>query len=83
MTSFKAGLKVFTVSQVGDLPLFLFTFLLLARTGSSDCGEIIGLLPLISFDYLSLTLFGFSTCLHLTTVLGLLLQVAVCLKAAQ
>lgn len=51
LVSFKAGLKVFTVSQFGDLPFFCFLFILVARTGSSDLGEILSLIPLLNFDY--------------------------------
>jgi len=52
LTSYKAGLKVFALSQFGDLPLFLFVFLMLARVGSSDIAEIQGTLPLMAFEYL-------------------------------
>jgi len=83
LTSFKAGLKVFTVSQVGDLPLFLFTFMVLARFGSSDCNEILGLIPLVAYEHIEVTVLGISYSTHSTVVLALLLQVAVCLKAAQ
>jgi NADH-quinone oxidoreductase subunit L len=79
LVSFKAGMKVFTVSQFGDLPLFLFLFLILARLGSADLAEILGLLPTLSFEYLALG----GVLIHLTSLLGLLLQVAVFLKAAQ
>ena len=70
---------MFTVSQIGDLPLFLFIFILLARTGTTELAEILPALTLISFEYI---LIG-PLCLHLNAVLGLCLQVAVFLKAAQ
>jgi NADH:ubiquinone oxidoreductase subunit 5 (subunit L)/multisubunit Na+/H+ antiporter MnhA subunit len=83
LTSFKAGLKVFTVSQFGDLPFFLFLFLVLGRLNSSDLAEILASLPLCTFEYLTFGL-GVSVFLvHFLTLLGCLLQVAIFLKAAQ
>lgn len=71
------------VSQAGDLPFFLFIFLLLARVGSADLAEVLGLLPLLAFDYVVVGV-GSTVCLlHSPTLLALLLQTAVLLKAAQ
>jgi len=72
-------LKVFTVSQFGDLPFFIFLFCLLARTHTSSLTEVLPVLPLLSFEYV--LVLGFAA--HLLTFLGLCLQVAVFLKAAQ
>lgn len=74
---------MFTVSQLGDLPLFVFVFLLLARVGSSDLAEVLSTLPQLAFEYLVWTPGGFTCAVHLLTLLGLALQVAVFLKAAQ
>ncbi len=83
LVSFKAGLKVFTISQFGDLPFFLFIFLILSRIGSADLAELLGLIPLLSFEYLTIGV-GLSFILvHVLTLLGCLLQVAIFLKAAQ
>jgi len=67
------------VSQVGDLPLFLFIFCLLARVQSSSLLELLPTLPLLAFEYVFIGGVG----LHLLTLLGVCLQVAVFLKAAQ
>jgi NADH:ubiquinone oxidoreductase subunit 5 (subunit L)/multisubunit Na+/H+ antiporter MnhA subunit len=79
LPTFKAGLKVFTVSQLGDLPLFGFLVLALAQHCSSDIGELLTLAPLLAFDYLA---WG-GMLVHLPTALGGLLSAAVFLKAAQ
>lgn len=76
-------MKVFTVSQFGDLPFFLFIFILLARVGSSDLAEVLGLIPILAFEYVPLSLVGGTILLHLNSLLALFLQVAVFLKAAQ
>ncbi len=79
VSSYKAGLKVFTVSQLGDMPFFIFLFCLLARTHTSALTEILPLLPLLAFEYVLVGSCG----VQLLTILGLCLQVAVFLKAAQ
>ncbi len=79
MCSYKAGLKVFTVSQFGDLPFFIFLFCLLARAHTSALAEILPTLPLLAFEYIVVAGMG----IHLLTLLGLCLQVAIFLKAAQ
>jgi NADH-quinone oxidoreductase subunit L len=79
VTSYKAGLKVFTVSQVGDFPFFLFFFLVLARFQTTATGELLLLLPLALGEYLVLG----GLAVHLLTLAALCLQVAVFLKAAQ
>lgn len=58
LTSYKAGLKVFTVSQFGDLPFFLFIFLALARAGSADVASILGVLPHTAFEYVVVNFIG-------------------------
>jgi NADH:ubiquinone oxidoreductase subunit 5 (subunit L)/multisubunit Na+/H+ antiporter MnhA subunit len=79
VSSYKAGLKVFTVSQVGDMPFFLFLFCLLARSHTSSLAEILPTLPLLAFEYVLVAGLG----IQLLTLLGLCLQVAIFLKAAQ
>lgn len=53
--------------------------MLLARAGTTDLSEIIPMFPTYAFDYI----FVGPACLHLNTLLGLCLQVAIFLKAAQ
>lgn len=79
VSSYKAGLKVFFVSQLGDFPFFLFIFTALARVQTTDIAELLALIPCLAFEYLGCG----GVFAHLTSVLGLLLQVAVFLKAAQ
>jgi NADH-quinone oxidoreductase subunit L len=79
VSSYKAGLKVFFVSQVGDLPFFLFVFFMLARVQTSDIAELLSLAACLSFEYVMVG----SATVHLNTLLSLLLQVAIFLKAAQ
>lgn len=83
VTSYKAGLKVFVVSQFGDMPFFLFLFCLLGRVGTADIGEILALLPLLAFEFVPISLGSNVLMLHLVTLLGFLLQTAIFLKAAQ
>jgi NADH:ubiquinone oxidoreductase subunit 5 (subunit L)/multisubunit Na+/H+ antiporter MnhA subunit len=52
VSSYKAGLKVFSVSQLGDLPFFLFFFAVFARTGTTNVAELLATLPLLAFEYL-------------------------------
>jgi NADH:ubiquinone oxidoreductase subunit 5 (subunit L)/multisubunit Na+/H+ antiporter MnhA subunit len=79
VASYKAGLKVFTVSQLGDLPLFCFFFLMLGQFGTTDMAEILSGLPLALFDVLRVgsVLVGFCE------AAAALLSAAVFLKAAQ
>jgi len=79
LASFKASLKVFVISQLGDLPLFAFCFILLARVSTSDLLEILASFPGLAFDYF---ICG-PVLLHFNSVLALLLQTALFLKAAQ
>ncbi len=79
LVSFKAGLKVFSVSQVGDLPFFLFCFLLINQTGVTDLAELTLAFPLYAFEYLRVG----GLLVHQASLLVLCLQTAVLLKAAQ
>jgi NADH:ubiquinone oxidoreductase subunit 5 (subunit L)/multisubunit Na+/H+ antiporter MnhA subunit len=79
LPTYKAGLKVFAISQLGDLPLFGFLVLTLAQLGTSDVAEVLALVPALAFDYLVLG----PVLLHLPTLLCTLLGSAVLLKAAQ
>lgn len=80
LPSYKAGIKVFFISQLGDVPLFFFVFLLLNRFGTTDLGEILSQLFLLSFEYIHV---GFSCLISLSSALALLLSAAMLLKAAQ
>lgn len=79
IATYKAGLKVFSFSQVGDLPLFVFIFLVISHFGSTDLSEILSQLPLALFEYLFLGSF----LLSLNESLAFFLSFAVFLKAAQ
>lgn len=79
LPTYKAGLKVFTISQIGDLPLFGFLFLTLSRFETSSLVEVLGLLPLAVYEYVMLA----GMLVSLLTCLALLLSQAVFLKAAQ
>jgi NADH:ubiquinone oxidoreductase subunit 5 (subunit L)/multisubunit Na+/H+ antiporter MnhA subunit len=79
VTSYKAGLKVFSISQLGDLPLFCFFFLMVAQFGTTDLAEILSGLPLALFDVLQVGPFLISFC----EAAAALLSAAVFLKAAQ
>ncbi len=77
--SYKAGLKVFTVSQLGDLPFFLFFFFVLARFQTTATGELLLIAPLAMSEYLLVGVVS----VHLLTAGACCLQVALFLKAAQ
>lgn len=79
LCTYKAGLKVFTISQIGDLPFLAFIFFMFNRTQTTNVFELLTLTPLFCFDFLSLG--GIQ--LNLITCLGFLLSFAVFLKAAQ
>ena len=77
--TYKAGLKVFVISQIGDFPFVVGLLLLLALFETSDFGQILGSWPLWVNAY-----FQLGPCL--VSVLGtisLLTSVALFLKAAQ
>jgi NADH:ubiquinone oxidoreductase subunit 5 (subunit L)/multisubunit Na+/H+ antiporter MnhA subunit len=75
----KAGLKVFCVSQVGDVFFFGYLFLATHFIMSTSCLEIEALAPAMAFEYI---VWG-STLLHLPTLLTIGLTSAVFLKSAQ
>jgi len=79
VSSYKAGLKVFTVSQFGDLPFFLFIFLIIARFHTTATAELLTVLPVAVFEYVLVGPISY----HYISILGLCLQVAIFLKAAQ
>lgn len=80
LPTYKAGLKVFSISQVGDFPLFFFIFLLLSRFNTGGLAEILTMLPLAAFEFFPAPM-GLLVSLH--TTLATLLAFAVFLKAAQ
>lgn len=75
----KAGLKVFCVSQVGDMFFFGYLFIMTQYLMSTNCLEIEALLPLLAFEYV----FIGPVCVHLSSLLALGLTSAVFLKSAQ
>lgn len=79
LPTYKAGLKVFFISQLGDLPFFVFLFVLFNRIGSSDMLLIQAQLPLLSYEYLALG----PLYLNLNLLLACCLSSALLLKAAQ
>ena len=81
LSTYKAGLKVFVISQVGDLFLFGLALALMGRFGTADLGEIIGQLPLIVFECISLPVV--SVAISLPIFLTWLASAAVMLKSAQ
>ncbi len=70
---------MFFISQLGDFFFFFFCFFLVMRAGTTDLLEILPVLPLFTFDYIWV---GFML-IHFVSLLAVLLQVAVLLKAAQ
>jgi NADH-quinone oxidoreductase subunit L len=83
LVTYKAGLKVFFISQLGDLPFFLFIFSLLGLFQTSEITELLPLLPGAAFDYVPLWPGSSTALLHLSTLLACCLTSAVLLKAAQ
>lgn len=79
VASYKAGLKVFVVSQLGDLPFFLFIFFTLARFQTTSVAELLLLLPLGAFEYVVVG----GVAVHALSLASGCLQVALFLKAAQ
>ncbi len=79
LSSFKAGLKVLVISHLGDVPFFLFFFILWGRFQTTALVELLPLLPLSSFEYFLLgpCLLNFNVCV------AWLLSGAVFLKSAQ
>lgn len=80
LPTYKAGMKVFFISQLGDLPFFAFIFLASNRFLTTDLSEILAQATLLSFEYVA---FSQTVHLHLATLLALLLSSAVLLKSAQ
>lgn len=79
MCTVKAGLKVFTISQVGDVFFFGYLFMATQYLMSTSGLELEALVPLLAFEYLRVG----PTYVHLTTLLGVGLTSAVFLKSAQ
>ena len=61
------------------MPFFIFLFCLFARLQTSSLAEVLSTLPLLVFEYVTVC----GVYIHFITFLGLCLQVAVFLKAAQ
>ncbi len=79
LSSFKAGLKVLVVSHLGDIPFFLFFFLVWGRFQVTGLPDLLGLFFISSFEYV----FIGPLLLSFNTLAGLLLSGAVFLKSAQ
>lgn len=75
----KAGLKVFCISQVGDLFFFGYLFLMTQHLMTTNGLEIEALIPALAFEYIAIG----PLLVHVTTALGLCLSSAVFLKSAQ
>lgn len=80
--TYKAGLKVFTVSQLGDLPFFAFIFGALATFQTSDLTEFLPAVSAQALEYVSIAS-SHTALLHVNTALALCLSSAIFLKAAQ
>ena len=81
LPTYKAGIKVFFISQLGDVPLFVFVFLLVNRFGSTDLTEITGQFFLLSFEYLFFPSVGLL--LSFPSLAAFCASFALLLKAAQ
>ena len=75
----KAGLKVFCISQVGDVFFFGYLFMATQYLMTSNSLEIEALAPSMAFEYVVRG----STLIHLPTAMGIGLTSAVFLKSAQ
>jgi len=80
LPTYKAGMKVFTISQFGDLPLLLGLFLLASRGGTTAITDILGVIPKAAHEYSVIPIYG---PIHVLSVIGYCLTFAVFLKAAQ
>ena len=80
--TYKAGLKVFVISQVGDLPFFIFILGVASFFQTSEIIELVALFPLQACEYAALS-YNFFLYIHVNTCLALLLTSAILLKAAQ
>lgn len=79
ITTYKAGLKVFTISQLGDFFFLIFIFFITNRYSTTNLLELLPLFNLSTAEFVSL--FGINV--HYLTIMCLLLSSAVFLKAAQ
>ena len=81
LPSYKASIKVFVVSQLGDIPFFFFFFLLISRFSTTDLFEIQSQLFFLSFEYIQF--FNFNFFFNFGCFLSFLLVFAIFLKSAQ
>lgn len=81
LPTYKAGIKVFFISQLGDVPLFFFTFLLISRFGTTDLTEILSQIFLLTFEYVVLETTGLLV--SFPALLAFFLSFTLLLKAAQ
>jgi len=81
LPTYKAGIKVFFISQLGDVPLFVFAFLMINRFGTTDLSEILSQLALVAFEYVIFV--NFNLLCSFPALAAFCLSFAVLLKAAQ
>ena len=77
--SYKAGLKVFVISQVGDVPLFFFVILVIFKFYSTDFFIITHQFHLMAFDYIVV----YTQAFHFASVCASCIIFAALLKGAQ
>ena len=81
LPTYKAGIKVFFISQLGDIPFFAFIFFLINRFGTTDFTEIFSQIFLIAFEYLYIP--NLNVLISLPACLSFLLTFSLLLKSAQ
>jgi NADH-quinone oxidoreductase subunit L len=81
LPTYKAGIKVFFISQLGDVPLFVFVFLFVNRFGTTDLSEILSQLFLLSFEYILFANLGIVV--NFVSLSAFCLSFALLLKSAQ
>ncbi len=81
LPTYKAGIKVFCISQLGDIPIFIFIFLFINRFSTTDLSEILSQLFFIAFEYIYFT--SFNIIINFATINAFCVSFAILLKAAQ
>lgn len=79
--SYKAAIKVFFISQIGDLPFFFFFFFIIYRFNTTDIAEIQSQVFILSFEYIVFV--KFNVIVNSCFFLSFLASFAVLLKSAQ
>lgn len=81
ISSYKASIKVFFISQLGDLPFFFFIFLIINRFNTTDLFEIQAYTFIILFEYINFL--NFNIFISFSFLLSFLLSFSLLLKSAQ